>query len=669
MQVNEQILGKYEIVEVLGSGSFSTVYRAHEEMTGRTVAIKALHKDPYLQGRMKYLHNEIRSMSKIWGHPNIVSIHTVEPTYDRYMALIVMEYVEGKSLHELIQNGAMNVAEALNISLDICRGLKMAHSQSIMHRDMKPENILLTAEKQAKVADFSIARIFSDTTEFAATMTGTRRYMAPEQHFGAYDYRADLYATGLIIYQAVTGRFPFSGEKEEMDKQKAAGDIEDLEVCPEPLHDFLKKALHRELDARYQTAEEMYDALSWIHQSEYVKHATRLINAGTGGSRKTSLADALERGRKTFRLSREEAERINQNLFYKHQREELSNKNEKLVAQLTQLYDEAARQAHAYDYRRVIAEVHKAHRLCLKEYVPQNDDVAGDATLTEKVDDVFHHLSSWENLSNAAAPTVDNVIELIQKLPTNEEELLKAWLEHEDAPMAAAPVLPPSVQQSVQPPIQPVIRAASSYRMLMEGASPEFLLDKIHGDIQYPHEREALRIYQQAIICTQQERARQARAHYRKLGAFYQKQAHLFGKQNHDDMELVANCYTRARFAYTAANKQRTAKKNARNGGVYYSRLARRLELQRAWVEAGKAYVLSADNYTHAKQDAQVEECCAAATVCYFNAAESAYLQGDLQTAYDFCLLILAIGEKLQTPTKAVIETEKLLAEIPVQDE
>ena len=660
MQVNEQILGKYKIEEVLGSGSFSTVYRAHEEMTGRVVAIKALHKDPYLQGRMKYLHNEIRSMSKIWGHPNIVSIHTVEPAYDRYIALIIMEYVAGKSLHELIQGGVLNVAEALNISLDICRGLKMAHSQRILHRDMKPENVLLTAEKQAKVADFSIARIFSEATEFAATMTGTRRYMAPEQHFGDYDFRADLYATGLIIYQAVTGRFPFSGEKEEMDKQKAAGEIEDLEDCPEPLHDFLKKALHRELDERYQTADEMYDALSWIHQSEYIKHATRLIKEGVGGSRRTSLADALERGRKTFHLSREEAERINQNLFYKRQREELSNKNEKLVAQLTQLYDEAERHAQAYEYPRVIAEVHKANRLCLEEYAPQNGDAAGDVTLIERVDDIFHHLGSWENLSNAAAPTMGNVIELIQKLPTNEEALLKAWLEHEDAPGAAAPVLPP--------PIQPVVEAASSYRLLVEEASPEFLLDKIHGDIQYPHEREALRIYQQAIICAQQERARQARAHYRKLGAFYQKQAHIFGKGNDDDMELVANCYTRARFAYTAANKQRTAKKHARNGGVYYSRLARRLELQRAWVEAGKSYVLSADNYSYAKQEAQVEECCAAATICYFNAAESAYLQGDLQTAYDFCMLILAIGEKLQTPTKAVIETEKLLAEIPVRD-
>lgn len=659
MKVNEQILGKYKIVEVLGSGSFSTVYRADEEMTGRAVAIKALHEGPYLEGRMKYLHNEIRAMSKIWGHPNIVSIHTVEPRHDKYIALIIMEYVEGKSLHELMQNGALNMKEALNIGLDICCGLKMAHSEKILHRDLKPENILLTAENQAKVADFGIARTLSDTTAFAGTVTGTRRYMAPEQNFGEYDFRVDLYATGLIIYQAVTGRFPFSAEKEDMDRQKAAGEIEELEVCPEPLQDFLQKALHHEPDARYQTADEMYDALSGIHQSEYIKYATSLINEAAGGRRKTSLAGALERGRKTFRLSREEAERINQNLFYKHQREELNHKSEKLVAQLTQFYDEAAQRAHAYEYRRVISEVHKANRLCLKEYVPQNSDAGGDATLLEKVDNVFHHLSAWENLSNADAPTVDSVIELIHKLPTNEEELLKAWLEGEDAHIATAPVLPP--------PIQPVERAASSYRLLMEDASPEFLLDKIHGDIQYPHEREALRIYQKAIICMQQERERQARAHYRKLGAFYQKQAHIFGKEN-DAMELVANCYTRARFAYTAANKQRTAKRNARNGGVYYSRLARRLELQRAWVEAGKSYVLSADNYSYAKQDAQVEECCAAATVCYFNAADSAYLQGDLQTAYDFCMLILAIGEKLQTPTKAVIETEKLLAEIPVRD-
>ncbi len=656
MQINEQILGKYKIEALLGSGSFSTVFRAHEEMTDRAVAIKALHKDSYLQGRMKYLISEIRSMSKIWGHPNIVSIHTVEPGFDRYMALIVMEYVEGKSLHELMQNGVLNVTEALNISLDVCRGLKMAHSQKIMHRDMKPENILLTADKQAKVADFSIARIFSDTTEFAATMTGTRRYMAPEQHFGKYDLRVDLYTTALIIYQAVTGRFPFSGQGQEMDTQKTSGEIEHLDSCPELLRGFLQKALHRELNKRYQTADEMYDALNEIRQSEYVKHASRLINAGTG-SRKTTLAEALERGRKTFRISREVAERINQNLFYEHQRKEISNKNKKLVAQLNQHYDEAGRQVHASEYPRLISELHKAHHLCLKEYVPQNGDTAGNASLLEKADNLFQHLSSWEGVRNASAPTVDSVIALIQKLPTNEEALLRAWLEHEDAAVAEAPVLPP--------PVQPVVRAASSYRLLIEEASPEFLLDKIHSDIQYPHERDALRIYQQAVICSQQERRRQANAQYKKLGAFYQKQAHAFGKE--DDMELVANCYTRARFAYAAANKQRPARKNARNSAVYYSRLARRLELQRAWVEAGKAYILSADNYAYANIESQVEECCAAATVCYFNAAESAYLQGDLQTAYDFCMLIVAIGEKLSSPTKAIIETEKLLAEIPVQ--
>ena len=664
MQINEQILGKYRLEKILGSGSFSTVFRAHEEMLDRVVAIKALHKKVYLQGRMKYFIGEIHSMSKIWGHPNIVSIHTVEPGSEEYMALIVMEYVEGKSLHELMQNGVLNVAEALTISLDVCRGLKILHSQNIMHRDMKPENILLTTDKQAKVSDFSIARIFSDSTEFAETMTGTRRYMAPEQHFGAYDQRADLYTTGLILYQAVTGRFPFTGQGEEMDKQKSAGEIAHLDVCPEPLRDFLQKALHRELGKRYQTAGEMYDALSDIHQSEYVKHAESLIRAAPG-SRKTTLAAALERGRKTFRLSREEAERINQNLFYEHQRKELRNKNEKVASQLHQLYDGAERHAHAYEYPRCLTKLHKAHQLCLKEYVPQTGETDGqEVSLLEKADNLFQHLNSSEGL-NAFAPTVDSVIALIQKLPSNEVSLLQAWLAHEDAPAEEATLH--RRESSLPPPIQPVVRATRSYRQLFEEASPEFLLDEIHSDIQYPHEREALRIYQKAIICAQQEQHRRANAHYRKLGAFYQKQAHAFGKA--DDAELVANCYTRARFAYAAGNRQRTARKQARNGGIYYSRLARRLELKRAWVEAGKSYVLSADNYAYANQEAQVEEGRAAATVCYFNAAESAFLQGALQTAYDFCQLILAISEKLQTPTKAVIETEKLLAEIPVQED
>jgi len=643
MQIEELILGKYRLLEFISSGTFSSVFRAREEMTNRTVAIKALTKEAYPPGRMRYLLSEFKAMATLSGHPNIVAIYTVEPGTDNYLAWIVMEYVNGKSLHQLIQDGPLSLTDTLNIGLDICRGLKTAHAQNIMHRDIKPQNILLTTDKQAKVADFSIARIFSDTTEFAKTMTGTRRYMAPEQHFGAADYRADLYATALILYQAATGRFPFSGENKEIERKKAAGEIEELYRCPEELRGFLQNALHRQLAQRHQNAAEMYDELDRIRQAEYAKQASQLIDASSNTT-DTGLADALERYRKIFRLSLDGAERINQNLFFERRRKVEQNRREKLITQLNQHYTQALHYVQNQNYPDVLTELQKAHRLCID-----------DSNLLKTVDSLFHQLKS-PSVSFSGIPTVEEIVALIRKLPDNESVLLRTWLD------AQAPDAEEPTEAGL---IQPQIRVTRSYRLLIEEASPEFILEQVHADLQYPHEREASRLYQQAQIYEQQERIRQCHAQYKKLGAFYQKQAANFIKT--DDLEFVASCYMRARFAYTVAQKNRVARKNAKNGGYYYMRLARQLEFKRAWTEAGKAYILSAYNYGYAQLTPKVEECYRTATVCYFNAAESAHLSGDLQTSYDFYMLILAIGEKLPAPTNVILETAKLISEIQVQ--
>ena len=645
MQIDQLILGKYRLLEFLNSGGFSSVFRAREEMTNREVAIKALAKTAYPASRMKFLLTEFQAMSKIWGHPNIVSIHTVEPGADDYVAWIVMEYVEGKSLHDLMQEGALSLTDTLNIGLDICSGLKEAHAHKIMHRDIKPQNILLTTEKQAKVADFSIARIFGETTEFAETMAGTRRYMAPEQHYGAYDYRADLYSTALILYQAVTGRFPFSGENKEIDKKKAAGEIEEIHRCPEVLRNFLQKALHRQLEERHQSATEMYEELDRIRQDEYVKQASQLINASVT-SNNSRLIEALERYRKTFRLSLPDAERMNQNLFFERRQKEESVKREKLAAEIQRHYALATRYIENQDYPSALAELHRASRLS-----------TDDQGVAKTVDSLFKKLST-AGTGLPVNPTVEEIAALIRKLPENENAVLREWFEQ-----------PPSVpQQEINDvtPIQPRIRASGSYRLVIEEASPEFLLDQVHSDIQYPHENEALHIFQQIQIFEQQGRTRQCHALYRKLGRFYQKQANNFVKK--DDLELVANCYTRARFAYTVAEKQRLARKNAKKGGVYYTRLARQFELQRSWEEAGKSYILAGYNHGYANMPSLVEESHRMATICYFNAAESAHLNGELQTAYDFYMLILAVGEKMSVPTKMVSEAQKLMSEIPVEN-
>ena len=455
-------------------------------------------------------------------------------------------------------------------------------------------------------------------------------------------FRADLYSTALILYQAVTGRFPFSGENKEIDKKKAAGEIEEIERCPEVLRNFLQKALHRQLSERHQSAVEMYEELDRIRQDEYVKQASELIDVSANSSG-PKLAEALERYRKMFRLSLSDAERINQNLFFQRRQKEENAKREKLLTQVEKHYTLATRYMETQNYPKVLIELHRANRLCI-----------GDHSLTKIIDNLFHKLNTV-SLPLSANPTVEEIVSLLQKMPDTESTDLRTWLEHQK--------LVPEEPTNITP-IQPQVKASSSYRRVIEEASPEYLLDQVHSDIQYPHEEEALRIFQQIQIYEQQGHTRQWLSLYNKLGKFYQKQAGNFAKV--DDVELVANCYTRARFAYTVAEKHRLAKRNAKKGAVYYTRLARQFELQRSWEEAGKSYILAAYNHGYANMAPLVEECHRMASVCYFNAAESAHLNNDLQTAYDFYLLILAIGEKMSTPTKMISEAQKLISEIPI---
>lgn len=657
MKVNELILGKYRLLEYLSSGSFSSVFRAREEMTNRIVAIKALSKDAYPEDRIRYLLTELQAMSNIWGHPNIVSIHTVEPGQDSCLAWIVMEYIEGTNLHQLVQQGALTLNDVLNIGVDICNGLKAAHAHNILHRDIKPQNILLNTAKKAIIADFSIARIFGDTTEFAVTMTGTRRYMAPEQHYGAYDYRADLYATGLVLFEALTKQFPFSGEANVIDKKKASAEIEHLDKCPEEFRHFAIKSLHRDVEKRYQTASEMYEELDRIRRWQYEQQATALI-AKSSNSPETELASALERCRNTFRLEIDIAERINQNLFFEMRNRVEKDNRERLKIRLRQHYNDAINHAHNNNLEATLKELHKAHNISLQ-----------DTELVDHADSLFKEISVVLPQKNKS--TVHEIADLIGNLTETEKSSLIDSLsiveshfdqENHHEQDEEFPTNVKLEEYESQPRRKTQVQPANNYRALIEGASPEFLLDKVHEDIQYPHEEEAANIYQQAQIFTQQENIRRCHIQYKRLGAFYYRNAKRFIKM--DEIELVANCYTRARFAYAAANKQRDAKRNAKNGATYYVHLARQLEMQRAWVDAGKSFILAAENFRYAELIPEVEKSESSATVCYFNAAESAHLNGDLQTAYDFYMLILSIGEKLQSPPRAVLEAQKLVNEI-----
>lgn len=208
---------RYEILEKIGSGGMALVYKARDNFLNRIVAVKIL-RDEYADNevfldRFKQEAQAVASLS----HTNIVNIYDVGTDGEKYY--IVMEYVEGSNLKEIIkQEAPMESSKALRISIQICSALEHAHQNSIIHRDIKPHNILFTSEGQIKVTDFGIARAATEnsaTVSFtdSSSFVGSVHYISPEQANGEItDFKSDIYSLGVILFEMITGELPFSGE-------------------------------------------------------------------------------------------------------------------------------------------------------------------------------------------------------------------------------------------------------------------------------------------------------------------------------------------------------------------------------------------------------------------------------------------------------------------------
>ncbi len=208
-----EVIKHYKIKEKIGSGGMGSVYKAFDTILERDVAIKVLH--PSLSENQKSIHRlmqEARAAAKL-VHPNVVTIYEIgEDSCGRY---IVMEYVKGTQLTELIYKGDLSTPErSVKLIIQVLKALSQAHSLGILHRDIKADNILVTANDEIKVLDFGIAKISSKpgiTVE--GDMLGTIEYMAPEQMLGKdIDQQCDIYGTGIVLYQALTKSMPFPGK-------------------------------------------------------------------------------------------------------------------------------------------------------------------------------------------------------------------------------------------------------------------------------------------------------------------------------------------------------------------------------------------------------------------------------------------------------------------------
>jgi hypothetical protein len=212
--VGELIAGRYELAELVGTGGMSSVYRAHDRLLERDVALKVLHEqytadDDYVER----FRREARSVAQL-SHPNIVTV--IDRGEQDGRQFIVFEYVDGENLKSLVEReGPLPEREAVGLTLQVARALGFAHENGLIHRDVKPQNVLLNGDGQAKVTDFGIARsleVHGGLTQ-TGTVLGTSDYIAPEQARGArVDAQSDVYSLGAVLYELLTGEVPFPGD-------------------------------------------------------------------------------------------------------------------------------------------------------------------------------------------------------------------------------------------------------------------------------------------------------------------------------------------------------------------------------------------------------------------------------------------------------------------------
>lgn len=268
--IGKILAGRYEIIEKVGEGGMAYVFKARDNLLNRYVAVKIL-KNEYSKDEVfvKRFRTEAQSAASLI-HPNIVSVFDVGE--DRGISYIVMELLENKTLKDYIQEkGSLSNEITLKIAAQIASALEAAHKAHIVHRDIKPQNIILNRNLVAKVTDFGIAKVTSATS---ATITSTEKtmgsvhYFSPEHAKGGYtDAKSDLYSLGVVMYEMATGKLPFDAESAVSVALKHIQEmpIEPIEVNPnvsKPLNEIIMKAMEKSTATRYQTATEMLTDIS-----------------------------------------------------------------------------------------------------------------------------------------------------------------------------------------------------------------------------------------------------------------------------------------------------------------------------------------------------------------------------------------------------------------------
>ncbi|GFR35067.1 Stk1 family PASTA domain-containing Ser/Thr kinase [Thermobrachium celere] len=265
--------GRYLVIEQIGEGGMATVYKAKDQLLNRYVAVKIL-KHEFTQDDefiKKFKRESIAAASLT--HPNIVSIFDVGEQDNIYY--IVMEYIHGQTLKDFIKkNGKLGYKRVLDITLQIAMALEHAHKNGVVHRDIKPHNIVITEEGTIKVTDFGIARASTvSTVTNTNKVLGSVHYLSPEQAKGGFsDHRTDIYSLGVVMYEMLTGKLPFDAESPISVAIKHIQDdfVEPIQIdssIPKSVNDIVKKALEKDMFKRYQSAKQLIDDLNKVKEN------------------------------------------------------------------------------------------------------------------------------------------------------------------------------------------------------------------------------------------------------------------------------------------------------------------------------------------------------------------------------------------------------------------
>ena len=316
--IGKRLDGRYSIESLVGVGGMANVYRGTDLKTGNQIAVKVL-KDEFLDNEelVRRFKNESKAIS-ILSHPNIVKVYDVSVT-DK-LQYIVMEYVDGITLKEYLKQrgGALTWKETVHFATQILSALQHAHSKGIIHRDVKPQNIMLLADGSIKMMDFGIARFSRAQSQTVSDKAiGSVHYISPEQAKGERtDARTDIYSVGVMLYEMLSGRLPFDGDgavsiaiMQISEKPKPLAEI--APNTPAGLRQITEKAMEKDPDKRYQSAQEMLDAIEEFKRNPSIRFEYEYRNAEDNPERNINrVVNSAKPGAKAANIRTGDARRV-----------------------------------------------------------------------------------------------------------------------------------------------------------------------------------------------------------------------------------------------------------------------------------------------------------------------------------------------------------------------